>query len=101
MKMDNLNIRIMDEIPEKRGLHNWKNLFRKPTFLEWVIFFMIVMVLFMAWAYKHDIESCQDFVKAVNENPCAYCKVQVNPSLSNLTFKEGTLTNLTTGEIEG
>lgn len=44
---------------ERRGLSNWKNFFRKPTLLEWTIFFMILMTLFMGWAYKHDIEACQ------------------------------------------
>ena len=50
------------EIYEKRGLHNWKNLFRKPTFNDWSIFFMLVMALFIAWAYQHDIQVCKDYV---------------------------------------
>lgn len=39
---------------EKRGLHNWKNLFRWPTMYEWVIFGMIILSLFMYWAWNHD-----------------------------------------------
>lgn len=80
---------------EKRGLKdNWKNLFRKPTLLEWTILFMLVMGLFSAWAYNQDIQSCRDFVKTFNENPCSYCKVQtqqpVNPlaNFSNLIIQE-------------
>ena len=43
----------------KAGLRNWKNLFRKPTLQEWTILFMLLMGLFMAWAYYHDIEACK------------------------------------------
>jgi len=39
----------------KRGTHNLKNLFRKPSLLEWVIFIMLIMVLLMVWAYYRDI----------------------------------------------
>jgi hypothetical protein len=58
---------------EKRGLKNWKNLFRKPNLLEWTILFMLIMGLFLAWAYKQDVGSCQAFIKEVNENPCKFC----------------------------
>ena len=42
---------------QKRGLNNWKNLFRKPNLYEWLILAMLLMALFMAWAYTHDIEA--------------------------------------------
>lgn len=45
---------------QKRGLQNWRNLLRWPTLDEWINIFIIVMVLFAAWAYKHDIASCQE-----------------------------------------
>ena len=83
---------------EKRGLNNWKNLFRKPTMLEWTILFMLVMGLFAAWAYKNDIQGC------VN-NACQICVAQttipystfINPlgnftaNYTNFTLKEGTI----------
>jgi len=47
----------------KRGVHNWKNLFRKPSFTDWVIMFMLVMALFIAWAYQHDIALCQQCLR--------------------------------------
>lgn len=51
---------------EKKGLHNWKNLFRKPTLYEWVILIMVVMALFMAWAYSYDVGECKKIVKEFN-----------------------------------
>lgn len=81
-------------IIEQRGLQNWKNLFRKPTTMEWIVLFMLIMMLFVAWAYQKDIQTCWDFVKTVNENPCKinqiinYSSPQLNFSL--LTFKEET-----------
>lgn len=44
---------------EKRGLHNWKNLFRRPTLLEWTVLGMLILVLFMTFAYQSDIKACQ------------------------------------------
>jgi hypothetical protein len=62
---------------EKRGLKdNWKNLFRKPTLLEWTILFMLIMGLFSAWAYQRDIKACQIFYK---ENACNICSGVIKP----------------------
>jgi len=51
---------------EKKGLHNWKNLFRKPTLYECVILIMLLMALFMWWAYSHDMEECRKIVEEYN-----------------------------------
>lgn len=48
------------------GLHNWKNLFRKPTIDEWVILFILIMVGFGAWAYKYDLQTCRDQIPKEN-----------------------------------
>jgi len=79
-----------------RGAHNWKNLFRKPTMLEWTILFMLVMGLFAAWAYKTDMQACIS-------NSCDVCKAQTqivipnkNP-MPNLIFKEENLTDNKSG----
>lgn len=48
---------------EKRGVHNWKNLFRKPTLSDWVILIMLILALFSAWAYNKDISICREYVK--------------------------------------
>lgn len=47
---------------EKRGLHNWKNLFRKPTFSEWIILALLLLGLFIAYAYQHDISACREYL---------------------------------------
>jgi len=53
---------------EKRGMQNWKNLFRKPTLLEMVIFIMLIMGLYMAWAYQRDVAACTEFLKNRQDN---------------------------------
>jgi len=60
---------------DKRGLNNWKNLFRKPTLLEWTILVMLLMGIFMAFAYQMDNASCGE----VMANPCLYCNTFLNP----------------------
>jgi len=40
----------------------WKELWKMPTMHEWITLFIIVMVLFVAWAYKHDTQVCRDFI---------------------------------------
>jgi hypothetical protein len=41
----------------------WKQLWRWPTLNEWLILFMMAMMIFAAWAYKHDIQVCRDFIE--------------------------------------
>jgi hypothetical protein len=78
-------------VGENRGMHNWKNLFRKPTMNEWVILFMLVMGLFSAYAYKIDITACRDYYE---NNLCTLCENQkeivTNPFLriSNDTWNQ-------------
>ena len=56
-----------------RGLHNWKNLFKKPTFNDWFTLFIIIMIVFMAWAYQHDTQVCRDSVAIIQDNACKLC----------------------------
>ncbi len=51
---------------KKKGSHNWKNLFRKPTLQEWTVLFMLIMSLVLWWAYNQDMESCREIVKECN-----------------------------------
>lgn len=47
----------------RRGLHNWKNLYKKkPTLQDWIILFMIIMSLFISWAYQRDITICREYI---------------------------------------
>mgnify|MGYP003146781459 CR=1 FL=1 len=47
---------------EKRGIHNWKNLFKKPTVNELMILFMLIMGGFVAWAYQRDVALCKEAI---------------------------------------
>ena len=46
----------------KRGFGNFKNLFRRPNILEWTILAMLIMGLFMGWAYQRDIAICREYI---------------------------------------
>ncbi|MFW6130035.1 MAG: hypothetical protein ACOC56_02550 [Atribacterota bacterium] len=78
---------------EKRGLHNWKNLFRKPNFYEWVILFMLIMVLFMTWAYQRDTKVCREFLRDFEDKACLICNQQTNPvnPFDNININEENL----------
>lgn len=49
------------QIKIKTGLSNFKNLFRKPTLEDCITLFIIIMVIFMGYAYKSDIKSLNDY----------------------------------------
>ena len=59
---------------EKRGLGNWKNLFRMPTLQEWTILFMIMMALFISWAYTSDTQACRDTLENLEGICIDYCE---------------------------
>lgn len=44
----------------------WKALFRWPTLNEWITLFIIFMMLVTAWAYKHDVAVCRDYVNNID-----------------------------------
>jgi len=56
-----------------RGLtkQNINKLFRKPTFQDWVIFIMLVLVLFGALEYQNEVEQ----YKAIIKYPGELCRV--------------------------
>ena len=74
----------------------WHELWRWPTLNEWITLFMIVMMVFVAWAYKHDMAACQNYIKnidaicaqkghtIINLNPYSNSSVQ-NLSIQNVT----------------
>jgi len=49
------------------GLHNWKQLFRWPSFQEWMIFFMLCMLLVMAYFYNVETQVCRETIKDLND----------------------------------
>ena len=58
-----------------------KLIWGKPSFNDWMIFVIIVLTLFMAWAYQHDISSCQD---VVNNLDSICLKYNVNMKVTEL-----------------
>ena len=79
----------------KRGLHNWRNLFNKPSFQDWMVLFMLIMVLFMVWAYQYDIGACKAMLDECREQ-CYVVKVnpmnKLNISDFVVEIKNGTKT---------
>jgi len=59
-----------DPKTEKRGLHNWKHLFVKPTTTDIIILLLLLMTFVNAWAYNRDMKACRDFYE---ENACKIC----------------------------
>ena len=47
---------------------SWKALWRKPTLSEWIELFILVMIVFVAWAYNRDMKVCQDYISKMEES---------------------------------
>lgn len=71
---------------EKRGLRNWKNLFRRPTLSDWITLFLIAMALFMGWAYMHDIQTCHQTLSNLDQICLQINKMPSNISGSGSTY---------------
>lgn len=69
-----------------RGVHNWKNLFKKPNLQEWTILVMLIMMLFIGWAYQHDIAECKDFLLTIEDKACLICQIQIETSIPARTI---------------
>ena len=61
------------EIKINPGLHNWKNLFRKPRFEDYMTLFLIFMIIISSYAYKSDLKSIIEYYE--NES---YCNIKNN-----------------------
>ena len=68
---------------EKPGLNNWRNLFRKPSFQDWTILFLLIMVLFIAYAYRMDMANAKEFLER-GCPPCASNFDNMDPSYQNM-----------------
>ena len=63
------------------GIHNWKNLFRKPTLEDYIMLFIILMVIFSYYQYKVDINNIIEYY----ENGTYYSdQIQLNNQETNL-----------------
>lgn len=75
---------------EKRGLRNWKNLFRKPTGQEWLTLILLILAILMAFAYQRDMSICQSY--ANNHTTSSIIPSQIpefNPLSNNSLIKIG------------
>jgi hypothetical protein len=91
------------EVLVSTGMHNWKNLFRKPTFEEMITLFIILGVIAIYFAYQYDIKQYQNYI---NTN-CKREVVSINTSnqdsfnnLTNITYKEVINNNQTNETFE-
>ncbi len=83
---------------EEKGLKNWKNLFRKPTLMECIVFIVVAALLFGSWAYKRDLDECYSRFEALPKSVCDACDELKNynrmeepmPDFSNLSFVQQT-----------
>lgn len=69
------------EIKVKVGIHNWKNLFRKPSLEDWINLFIILMILVSAYAYISDINSMKEYYEGGDY--CFRKTLEKNYNLSN------------------
>jgi hypothetical protein len=46
------------------GIHNWKNLFRKPTVEDLITLFIIVFVIISYFTYQADMRSLKEYYES-------------------------------------
>lgn len=49
------------------GLHNWKRLFNKPSFDDWLTLFMIAMVIIGAFMYYNETKQCKEVINNLDD----------------------------------
>jgi hypothetical protein len=57
------------EIKEK-GIHNWKNLFRKPSKQDWFILLILLLTFIMIYLYFRDINALKEYY--INNCVCSF-----------------------------
>jgi len=58
---------------EKKGLRNWKNLFKKPTPSQMTVFLLVVIILIGALGYSNDTKSCRETLQTLPRDVCEAC----------------------------
>jgi hypothetical protein len=82
---------------EKRGLSNWRNLFRRPTISEWMILVMLLLVGFMGWAYQEDVSTCRETLTNLDSICIKYCELE----FQNARASEDRIFTVDTSEFTG
>jgi len=82
------------------GIHNWKNLFRKPNLEDYIMLFIIIMVLFSYYQYRVDIDNIIEYYEGGDycwnqlqshsqETNLPYVPFQINPFIDSLNESDG------------
>jgi len=74
---------------EKKGFHNWKNLFRRPNNYEWTILFMLfIVVIVIPATYNRDFSKCREFAQNLDSMACELCTAQKTDFSDKMLEKE-------------
>jgi len=80
------------EVIVRPGMHNFKNLFRKPTFDEMITLFIILGVIGIYFMYQHDVKQYQNYIEK-------NCKAEPGLLAANPSLINETTLNLTNASI--
>lgn len=68
---------------ETRGLHNWRNLFRKPNGYEWTIFVMLLLAMLLSYTYNKETAQCRTALQDIPKTACQICSIQTERAVSS------------------
>lgn len=73
-------------IKVNRGLskQNMMKLFKKPTIQDWIIFILLVLALYGAWAYENEVQQYKEIIKHPQELCQVYYKSILHENFYNL-----------------
>jgi len=75
------------------GIHKWKNLFRKPTLEDYIMLFIIFMVIFSYYQYKVDINNIIKYYESED-----YCPNQIK--LNNQETNINSLSQINLSQLD-
>lgn len=76
--------------PLQRGVQNFKNLFRKPTFSDWVTLIILIIAIAGAYFYYEDTKTCRQTLENL---PVICSQYQASETLVNSINKNNSITN--------
>lgn len=87
------NFNPITGLPLHKGMHNYKRLFKKPTFSDWVTLAIVILAIVGAFLYVHDTKVCHAVIDNIPQI-CAQLRQQQlgaasNTSIINFTLLHG------------
>lgn len=67
----------------KTGINNFKNLFRKPSFDDYFILFMLILALVGSYFYYHDVKACHETLNNLDKVCERYALTLSKPDSNN------------------